>query len=129
VSAAVLVVDDETTVLRLIRIALEREGLRVLTAGNGVEALAVLAGAERVDLVVTDVVMPQMDGIALAGHVREMAAAPRLIFMSGFVNDRSRLNAALGRPAPFVQKPFDLEVMMATVRAELRGTPPAGGEA
>lgn len=127
-SATVLVVDDEVSVLRLMQMALARDGVRVITATNGAEAVAVLSGAEHVDLVVTDVVMPEMDGLALAGHVREMAEAPRLIFMSGFVNDRSRLNAALGRPAPFVQKPFDLESMRGAVREELHDATSVQGE-
>jgi two-component system cell cycle sensor histidine kinase/response regulator CckA len=129
VTATVLVVDDEVSVLRLMQMVLTRDGVRVITATNGAEAVAVLSSAEHVDLVVTDVVMPEMDGLALAGHVREMAEAPRLIFMSGFVNDRSRLNAALGRPAPFMQKPFDLEAMLGAVREALLDGMPVRGEA
>lgn len=128
-TATVLVVDDEVSVLRLMQMVLTRDGVRVITATNGAEAVAVLSSAEHVDLVVTDVVMPEMDGLALAGHVREMAEAPRLIFMSGFVNDRSRLNAALGRPAPFMQKPFDLEAMLGAVREALLDGMPVRGEA
>lgn len=127
-SATVLVVDDEVTVLRLMTIALAREGVRVITAKNGVEAVAVLSGAEHVDLVVTDVVMPVMDGLALAEHVRGMSGSPRLIFMSGFVSDRAQLDAALGRPAPFMQKPFDLDVMVGAVREELLASMPAQGD-
>lgn len=127
-SATVLVVDDEVTVLRLMQLVLARDGVRVLTATNGAEAVAVLRSAGHVDLVVTDVVMPEMDGLALAGHVRQMAEAPRLIFMSGFVNDRTQLNAALGRPAPFMQKPFDLDEMLGVVREELHVAMPRQGE-
>jgi DNA-binding NtrC family response regulator len=116
---AVLVVDDEDPVRRFLRIALERAGFRVLTAANGVEAWALLSTEEAVGLVLSDVVMPEMDGTALAARVREMAHPPRFVFMSGFVSDRSRLNAALGRSAPFVQKPFDLDALVKLVREEL----------
>ncbi len=119
VMPAVLVVDDEDPVRRFLRIALERAGFRVLTAANGVEAWELLSTDAAVGVVLSDVVMPEMDGTALAARVRAMAHPPRFVFMSGFVSDRSRLNAALGRSAPFVQKPFDLDELVELVREEL----------
>lgn len=117
----VLVVDDEEPVRRFLRIALERDGLRVLAASDGAEAWRALEGGEPVDLVLTDVVMPELDGVGLAERVRTLDPSPRLVFMSAFYADRSRLNHAIGRAVPFVQKPFDLGDLVALVRRELGG--------
>ncbi len=115
----ILVVDDEDPVRRFLRIALERAGFRVLTAANGDEGWNALTADGAVDLILSDVVMPGVDGLALAARVRELPQPPRFVFMSGFVNDRSRLNAALGRATPFVQKPFDLGDLVTLVKDEL----------
>lgn len=112
----VLVVDDDATVRKVLRIALERAQMRVETAGHGVEALAVIAGAtEDFDLILTDVVMPEMGGVALAEQAIKHPNPPHIMFMSGFNHDPARLRYA-GRSAPFVQKPFDMDDVVRRVR-------------
>ena len=114
----VLVAEDEETVRRFVRIVLEREGYRVLEAENGVEALSVFEAADpRPDVLLTDVVMPQMGGKDLAKRLLEAEPGLRVIFMSGFVRDSELLEGLNDRRAPFLQKPFDIEELARIVRA------------
>jgi PAS domain S-box-containing protein len=116
--STVLVAEDEETVRRFVRIVLEKEGFRVLEAENGMEALAVFETADPPpDVLLTDVVMPQMGGKDLAQRL--LAARPELkvIFMSGFVRDPELLEGLNDRKAPFLQKPFDIEELARIVRA------------
>ena len=113
----VLVAEDEETVRRFVRIVLEREGYRVLEADNGVEALSVFEAADPVpDVLLTDVVMPQMGGKELAKRLLEAQPALKVIFMSGFVRDSELLEGLNDRRAPFLQKPFDIEELAKIVR-------------
>jgi len=114
----VLVAEDEETVRRFVRIVLEREGFRVLEAENGMEALAMFEAADPVpDVLLTDVVMPQMGGKDLAKRLLEVRPELSVIFMSGFVRDSELLEGLNDRRAPFLQKPFDIEELARIVRA------------
>jgi two-component system cell cycle sensor histidine kinase/response regulator CckA len=115
-----LVVDDDATIRRVLQLSLGRAGFRVLSAENGVAALALLdAETSPVDLILTDVVMPEMDGVTLAEHVLARTRAPRLMFMSGYIHDPEKLDRVLGRPAPFIQKPFDVDDLAERIRSDL----------
>jgi len=85
----ILVVDDESEIRRLARRALERQGYQVLDASNGREALALLdARGPSIDLVLTDVVMPVMDGTELMTEVRGRGSRLPFLFMSGYTGER-----------------------------------------
>jgi two-component system cell cycle sensor histidine kinase/response regulator CckA len=102
----VLVVDDDAMVRRVLRLTLERAGLRVLMAEHGVDALNQLAGlTEPVRVLLTDIVMPEMGGVALAERVLTRPSPPKIILMSGFNHSADRLTVS-GQTPPFVQKPF-----------------------
>jgi two-component system cell cycle sensor histidine kinase/response regulator CckA len=114
----VLVAEDEATVRRFVRVVLEKEGFRVLEAENGMEALAVFEGAEPPpDVLLTDVVMPQMGGKELAKRLQEARPGMKVIFMSGFVRDPELLEGLNDRKVPFLQKPFDIEELARVVKA------------
>ncbi len=114
----VLVAEDEETVRRFVRIVLEREGFRVLEAENGVEAVSVFeAAGSKVDLLLTDVVMPQMGGSELAARLLAASPGLRVIFMSGYVNDGALLQGLNEQQAPFLQKPFDVQELARVVNA------------
>ncbi len=114
----VLVAEDEETVRRFVRIVLEKEGFKVLEAENGIEALAVFEKAEPPpDVLLTDVVMPQMGGKELAKRLVEARPHMQVIFMSGFVRDPELLEGLNDRKAPFLQKPFDIEELARVVKA------------
>lgn len=99
--AVILLVEDEPAVRGLFALSLRKDGYFVLEASNGAEALAVVERAGRVNLVVTDVVMPIMKGTELAARLRESYPHLRFIFVSGYV-----VHDNLGPNAVLLQKPF-----------------------
>jgi CheY-like chemotaxis protein len=116
---AVLVVDDNETVRQLARRALEGEGYQVWEAGDGLQALGWLTRGV-VDLVVTDIRMPAMDGWELAAHLRSMTHPPAILFMSGYDAHVGLRNV----PGPVLPKPFTPEQLVMSVRQLLLGPQP-----
>jgi two-component system, cell cycle sensor histidine kinase and response regulator CckA len=112
VGGTVLVVDDQDVVRDVIKLSLESAGYRVLEAATPSEALALAraAGAE-VDLLVTDVVMPEMDAFELANRITCELPAVRVLYTSGYTDA-----AAEG---PFIQKPFTPAQLIEKVGAVL----------
>jgi two-component system cell cycle sensor histidine kinase/response regulator CckA len=118
----ILLVDDELPVRMAVRRMLERLGYNVIEAGNGAEALGVqITSMKRIDLVITDVVMPEMDGRVLAECLVEGNPAPRVLFMSGYTEEIVR--RGLKYPGlPILQKPFTLEALARAVRESLESS-------
>jgi signal transduction histidine kinase/ActR/RegA family two-component response regulator len=116
--ATVLVVEDEPSVRQLARAVLEREGYRVLSAGDGVEALVLLArgGTEVLHALLTDVVMPGMSGPQLAAEVARLHPGVSVVYMSGYADDAVRQHGVLAPGAAFLAKPFELRDLAARVR-------------
>ncbi|NUN49732.1 MAG: PAS domain-containing protein [Candidatus Brocadiae bacterium] len=116
----ILLVEDEDSVRLLMRRFLERFGYRVLTASRPSEALA-LAGSERagLHLLVTDVVMPGMNGLDLADRLHATLPALRVIYMSGYTDDRIVRRRVIEAGLPFLQKPVSEEALAALVRRVL----------
>jgi CheY-like chemotaxis protein len=105
----ILVVDDEPQVRRLMLFVL-RDQYRVLVAADGQEALALFSVLGReIAAVVTDLRMPEMDGLALAHALSHMEEPPPILFVSGYGRGGGEL------PGPFLQKPFPPEVLLAAV--------------
>ena len=101
---------------------LERLGYSVLVASNGAEALERLDEHEgRVDLLLTDVVMPGMSGRELAGIVRRRCPHARVLFMSGYAEDAVASHGVLQQGAQLLEKPFTATNLGAKVRAVLDG--------
>jgi DNA-binding response OmpR family regulator len=108
----VLIVDDEPTIRELIAALLTDEGFMVQCAGDGAEALAVVA-ADAIDLVISDVAMPRLDGRALARRLQARAERVPVVLMSA--NDAER-----GVPGvPLLTKPFDVDRLLDMVDAAL----------
>jgi two-component system, cell cycle sensor histidine kinase and response regulator CckA len=112
----ILLVEDEEPVRELVRRVLEDAGYEVLAAGLPSEAERLLAEADHVDLLLSDVVMPEMSGYDLAGRVREAHPEIRLMFMSGYAHSVSGAEQAEGR---LLKKPFAPEQLARAVRATL----------
>lgn len=112
-----LVVDDEPGLRDLVCRTLETEGFRTLEAAHGAEALELMESApDTVDLVVTDVVMPGMDGRELGRRLAQRWPDLPILYISAYdVNDIFRRGSPRSS-APFLQKPFPLEKLVATVR-------------
>jgi CheY-like chemotaxis protein len=116
----VLLVEDESAVLRLSKIVLERFGYKVLTAGTPSEALHVFQTHEGlVHLLVTDVVMPEMNGRELAARLRESRPELKALFVSGYSASALAPRGVLDEGVHFLQKPFSLEDLASSVRQAL----------
>ncbi|MEP7381268.1 MAG: PAS domain S-box protein [Gemmatimonadota bacterium] len=122
-SETILVAEDEELVRAMARRTLERAGYRVLEASNGVEALAAAATlGEELDLLLTDIVMPEMGGRELAATLRRERPSLRILFMSGYTQEReSHLSAGEGI-SHFLHKPFTLHELRERVRLLLDET-------
>ena len=112
--------EDDDDVRGMTREALESQGYTVLAASRGHEALEILKRhAGPVHLVVTDVVMPHMNGGELAQRLRAACRGIRVLFISGYTDDPAVRRDVLDAGAPFLQKPFDLEALARKVREVL----------
>jgi two-component system, cell cycle sensor histidine kinase and response regulator CckA len=119
-SETVLVVEDEEGVRRLLRHVLASRGYKVLEATNGEQALRVYReSAGRVQLVLTDMIMPRMGGRELATRLSEIVPDVKIVFMSGYTDDVLLRTGELGRGMSFLQKPLRPETLAAKVREAL----------
>lgn len=114
----ILLVEDEEGLRGLNARGLRSRGYTVLEAGNGVEAIEVLEGhGGHVDLVVSDVVMPEMDGPTLLKELRKKNPEMKIIFVSGYAEDAFEKNLPKdGQPPAFLPKPFTLKQLVETVK-------------
>ena len=118
----VLLVEDEDAVRSFAARALAQRGYRVLEATTGTEALDLFKSHHgEVDLVVSDVVMPEMDGPTLCDELRRERPDLKVIFISGYAEDAFRQHLAKNEDFMFLQKPFDLKQLAAAVKAALGG--------
>lgn len=106
-SGTILIVDDQDVVRDVIRLTLEAEGYTVLEAASPRIAIELARGAEDVDLLVTDIVMPEMDAFELAARISTEIPGVRILYTSGYTDA-----AAEG---PFIQKPFTPQELVAKV--------------
>jgi DNA-binding response OmpR family regulator len=124
----VLLVDDEESVQKLLAYPLEREGYRVVQARDGEEAL-VCYRAEPIDLVILDLMLPRLDGLAVCRQLREERSAVPIIMLTARGDEGDKvLGLELGAD-DYITKPFSIREFMSRVRALLRRAqlPPAGG--
>ncbi len=106
-TGTILLVEDEDMVRAVAERALARQGYTVLTASDGEQGLEVLREAERVDLLISDVVMPNMDGPAMVREARRSRPAMPVLFMSGYAEEQLRKSIAIDNVA-FLPKPFSV---------------------
>jgi two-component system cell cycle sensor histidine kinase/response regulator CckA len=113
VSGTILVVDDQDVVRDVIRLSLESAGYRVLEAASPTDAIALAREADRIDLLVTDVVMPEMDAFELASRITCEVPDVRVLYTSGYTD--------AGAEGPFIQKPFTPAQLIDKVGSVLSG--------
>ena len=119
-TATVLIVEDEDMVRSVAVRQLTRFGYKVLEAGNGLEALDVLEQHPGVvDIVVSDVMMPEMDGPAFLKEVRKTHPDLKIIFVSGHTNEAFKATVDEHEVFAFLPKPFSLPQLLAKVKEEL----------
>ena len=113
--------------LAVARRTLEGAGYTVMTAGDGVEALEVFGRHPgEIHLLLTDVIMPRMDGGALAHELTRRRPGLRVLFMSGYTDDAIVHRGVLDPGTNFLTKPFTSAGLALKVREVLDGPPPAG---
>ena len=117
----ILLVEDEPAVRTLTARILRLRGYTVVEAQNGEEALRVAASnrAGRIDLLLTDLVMPQLGGEELAARFRELCPATRVLFMSGYADSESFRTRVNGQEVAFLEKPFSPSALARKVREVL----------
>lgn len=125
-----LLVEDELQVLRLGARALSQHGYKVLTAATPEAALALAEqAAHGIDLLVTDVVMPRMNGKQLLERLRILRPGLRCLFVSGYTADIIAQQGVVEADACFLQKPFTIQALTASVREALQKPATPGGHA
>ncbi len=117
-SGKVLLVEDEDMVRAVAERALTRQGYTVVTAENGEAALELLAEGERPDLLVSDVVMPLMDGPTMVREARKLYPDLPILFMSGYAEEQLRRSIDLDNVA-FIAKPFSVQQLAEAARDAL----------
>jgi two-component system cell cycle sensor histidine kinase/response regulator CckA len=115
----VLLVEDEDQVRAILRQILENQGYHVLSASHGEEALTISQAPGDIQLMITDVVMPQMSGRELAERVVAGRPSLRVLFMSGYTDDAIVRHGLLDEKLNFIQKPFDSATVARKVREVL----------
>jgi two-component system KDP operon response regulator KdpE len=114
----IVVVDDDRQIQRVLRTALASKGYMVRTASDGDEALQVMKDWPA-DLLVTDLRMPNMDGLSLCKHVRAKSSVP-IIVLSVRGEEQTKVEALDAGADDYITKPFGVEELLARVRAALR---------
>jgi two-component system cell cycle sensor histidine kinase/response regulator CckA len=114
-TGTILLVEDEDMVRTVAERALTRQGYKVLTAVDGEQALEVLATGETIDLMISDVVMPNMDGPTMVGHARRTHPDLPVLFMSGYAEEQLRKSIDIANVA-FLPKPFSVNQLAEAAR-------------
>ncbi len=117
-TGTVLVVEDEDMVRAVAERALSRQGYKVLTANDGEQGLEVLASGEKIDLLISDVVMPNMDGPSMVARARDTHPDLPVLFMSGYAEEQLRKSIDLANVA-FLPKPFSVSQLAEAARDAL----------
>jgi two-component system alkaline phosphatase synthesis response regulator PhoP len=121
----ILVVDDERQIAQIARDYLEHAGYSVITAGEGIEAIA-LARERHPDLVVLDLGLPRLDGLEVAKRLRRESSVP-IIMLTARVEESDRLAGLELGADDYITKPFSPRELVARVRAVLRRVEPGSG--
>ncbi len=117
---AVLLVEDEEAVRAFASRALTSRGYTVLEAETGLEALRVVEKADgKIDLIVSDVIMPEMDGPTMLTELRRRGFAAKVVFVSGYADDAFARNLPEGQEFVFLPKPFTLKQLIETVKGAM----------
>ncbi|MEO6801885.1 MAG: response regulator transcription factor [Granulicella sp.] len=117
-AAKILIVDDEPQILRVLRTSLSTQGYSLRVAPDGMEGLVAVQEWSP-DLVITDLAMPQMDGVTLCREIRSFSEVP-IIVLSVRNQDMVKIEALDAGADDYITKPFSIQELLARVRAHLR---------
>ncbi|WP_414650430.1 response regulator transcription factor [Erysipelothrix sp. strain 2 (EsS2-7-Brazil)] len=116
--AKILICDDERDIVNALKIYLSQEDYMIYEAFNGVEALDVLK-KERIDLVLLDIMMPEMDGLEAIMHIRQTTTIP-IIFLTAKGEDTDKILGLNVGADDYITKPFNPMEVIARVKSQLR---------
>jgi PAS domain S-box-containing protein len=117
----VLLVEDDAPARGALELLLREDGHTVLSAGSAAEAERLYRGADPIDVIVTDTVLPRVSGPELVARLRAAQPGVRVIFMSGYAPETAFSHGELGPGVAFFQKPFEIRELLAKVRELLAG--------
>ena len=126
---SLLVVEDEAVVRRAVQRQLERLGYRVIVAQDGEDALRVAETLDNIDLLLTDVVMPGLDGPELACRLRERWSDLPVLFVTGYSADRLTRSGAVTTQDRVLEKPYQVVELTQTIRQMMDARPSHAGHA
>jgi len=118
-SAQILIVDDEQHIRRVLEAVMTKEGHQVLTAENGRKALEVLRNGEKIDLIVSDLIMPDINGVELLSAAREIDPDIPVVMMTAHGTIKSAVDAMKLGAFDYITKPFELEDVKQLVKNAL----------
>ncbi|MBK6796549.1 MAG: response regulator transcription factor [Acidobacteria bacterium] len=119
-TARILIVDDEAQITRVLRTSLKSHGYDIRVAGDGLSALEIFSDSHP-DLVITDLSMPEMDGLELCRRIREHSQVP-IIVLSAKGEEKTKVEALDAGADDYITKPFGIDELLARIRATLRRT-------
>jgi DNA-binding response OmpR family regulator len=122
VTAKVLLVDDEATVVETLGYNLRRAGFQVLTAADGLEALK-QAEAGRPDIIILDLMLPELDGLSVCRHLRQVSDVP-ILMLTARAGEMDKIVGLESGADDYMTKPFSLGELQARIRALLRRANP-----
>ena len=119
----ILVIDDDPLVLRTLTHLLERNGYSLETAKNGVEGIKKTEN-DRFDLIICDIRMPEVDGIAAIRKIKENATVGKgsecpVIFVTGYASEEAPIEAIKLSAKDYLLKPFDLDELITSVKSQI----------
>lgn len=114
----ILVVDDEEKICSMIALYLEAQGFKVIKAYNGLDALVVFKTA-KVDCIILDINMPQIDGLLVAKEIRKISSVP-ILFLSAKTSENDKISGLDLGADDYITKPFSLRELTARINAVLR---------
>jgi DNA-binding response OmpR family regulator len=123
-TSSILVVDDDPSIRKFVRMNLEARGFEVLLAADGDEALKVIE-KELPDMIILDIMMPKMDGFALCQKVREWSNIP-IIMLSARDSEQDKVRCLDCGADDYLTKPFSLKELLSRIKAVLRRSQVAG---
>src|SRR5512142_745806 len=123
----VLIVDDEQNIRDALGRKLRRDGFNVFLAGNGIEGLR-LFHSERPDVVVLDIVMPEMDGLTVCQRIREVAETPIMMLSANAITEEDIIRGLNAGADEYLVKPLRLNEFVARIQALLRRSQMIGTE-
>ena len=118
-NAKILIVDDDPDIRNVLTLLLENQGCITLAAASGFEALELIAARPDIDLIILDIMMPEMDGIEVCGSIRKTCNAP-ILFLTARTGENDRLEAYASGGDDFLEKPFSQALLLAKVTSLLR---------